>query len=195
MTIAPLDAGLLVLTGGASRRMGEPKALLPVGGRSLLGWQLERLGAHFAEVLVADSGPDSPLSELPPGVRLVHDLHRGKGPLAGIEAGLAAAGRDALFVLAVDMPHVPLEVAQDLLRRSEGHDAAVPLLPGGPEPVAAVYRQSAAAEISVAIREDRLQASAALRELNAVYVEGLDPGWFANLNTPEEYRAFLAALR
>lgn len=195
LPIVPLGAGLLVLAGGASRRMGRPKAELAVGEKSLLGWQLDRLRAAFAEVLVAGAGPDAALPELPPGVRLVHDLHRGKGPLAGIEAGLAATRQDALFVLAVDMPYVPLELAQDLLRRSQGHDAAVPLLAGRPEPVAAVYRQGAAAEISVALGEGRLQARAALSELDAVYAEGLDPAWFANLNTPEDYRAFLAALR
>ena len=195
MRILPLDAGLLLLAGGGSRRMGEPKALLEVRGVPLLSWQLARLAPHFEEVLVAAGGPYTALPELPAGVRVVHDLHRGKGPLAGIEAGLAATTRDALFALAVDLPYAPVELAAGLLALSEGHDAAVPRLAGRPEPVAAVYRQSAAAEISIALRENRLQASAALSDLDVVYADGLDGDWFANLNTPEDYRAFLAALR
>lgn len=195
MRILSLKAGLLLLAGGGSRRMGEPKALLDVRGVPLLSWQLARLRPHFEEVLVAVAGPGAPLPDLPAGVRVVHDLHQGKGPLAGIEAGLAATGRESVFVLAVDLPFVPVELAAELLARSEGHDAAVPLLVGRPQPLAAVYRRSAAAEISIALRENRLQVSAALSELDVAYAEGLDRRWFENLNTPEDYRAFLAALR
>ena len=191
-----MEATLLLLAGGRSERMGEPKGLLEVEGRSLLRWQLDRLAPSFAASLVsvADSGTPLP-GDLPQGVRLVHDLHRERGPLAGIEAGLAAAATDAVFALAVDLPHAPVELAARLLEASAGHDAAVPLVEGRPEPVAAVYRQSAAAEIAVALAENRLAVGDALGELDVAYVEGLDPGWFGNLNTPEDFRAFLAAMR
>lgn len=191
-----MEATLLLLAGGLSRRMGEPKSLLEVDGKSLLRWQLDRLAPSFAGALVSVAGSHTPVPrDLPEGIRLVHDLHRERGPLAGIEAGLAAAGTDAVFALAVDLPHAPAELAQRLLDASAGHDAAVPVLEGRPEPVAAVYRQSAAAEISVALAQGRLAVRDALAELDAAYVEGLDARWFANLNTPEDFRRFLAAMR
>ena len=55
-----LEATLLVLAGGSSRRMRTPKALLPVAGRSLLEWVLDRLAGEFPETLVA-AAPESPL--------------------------------------------------------------------------------------------------------------------------------------
>ncbi len=105
-------ATLLLLAGGASRRMGRPKALLPVGGATLAEWVAGRLAPGFAHLLVAAAGPE----QLPPGLRphLVRDLHRGAGPLAGVEAGLAASPHDTVVAVACDMPAVTADLVSRL---------------------------------------------------------------------------------
>src|SRR5262252_4007886 len=89
-----LRATLVVLAGGESRRMGRPKALLPVGSTTLIEWLTARLAPAFAHLAVAARDPDC----LPPGLRphMVPDLHAGAGPLAGVEAGLAASPHDVV---------------------------------------------------------------------------------------------------
>jgi len=186
-----LQATLVVLAGGDSRRMGRPKALLPVGGVTLVEWLVARLAPGFAHLLVAAREAE----QLPPSLRprLVRDLHVGAGPLAGVEAALAASPHDTVLAVACDMPGVTPELARRLTEAAGGDvDAAVPRVGGRPEPACAAYRRSAAGPIAAALQEGRLRAAAALDELRVRWLDDEDPALFANLNTPEDYRRFVA---
>ena len=189
MAVPP--ATLLLLAGGESRRMGRPKALLDVGGETLVEWIAGRLAPGFAEVLV--SADDERIAV--PGATRVRDLHVGAGPLAGIEAGLAAARHERVFVVACDMPGVTPAIAEAVLAALDAHDAAVPRVEGRPQPAAAAYARSAAPAIASALGRGERRVRSLLEELDVAWVDGLDPAAFRNLNTPEDYRAFLDALR
>jgi molybdopterin-guanine dinucleotide biosynthesis protein A len=185
------QATLVVLAGGDSRRMGRPKALLPVGGVTLVEWVVARLAPGFAHLLVAAREPD----QLPMALRshLVRDLHAGAGPLAGVEAALAASPHDIVVAVACDMPAVTPDLVRRLAAEAGGpYDAAVPRVGGRPEPACAAYRQSTAGPIAAALREGRLRAAGALDDLRVRWLDGEDPALFANLNTPEDYRRFVA---
>jgi molybdenum cofactor guanylyltransferase len=188
---SPRPATLLVLAGGASRRMGRPKALLPVGGSTLIEWLVARLAPAFDDLLVAARDP----GQLPPGLRhrLVADLHPGCGPLAGVEAGLAASTHDTLVAVACDMPRVTARLARRLAGAAGGAlvDAAVPRLGGRPEPACAAYRRSAAGPIAAALSAGRLRAADVLADLRVRWLDDEDAALFANLNTPADYRLFL----
>ncbi|HYL70638.1 MAG TPA: molybdenum cofactor guanylyltransferase, partial [Candidatus Dormibacteraeota bacterium] len=108
--IVTMEATLLVLAGGASRRMGRAKAWLEVGDTILLRWVVDRLAPGFAEVITAFVEPEQ--IEQPIPYRIVFDRKRAGGPLAGIEAGLLAARLDPVFVIACDMPYVTPDVAR-----------------------------------------------------------------------------------
>jgi len=187
-----LQATLVVLAGGDSRRMGRPKALLPVGAVTLVEWVVARLGPGFAHLLVSAREAE----QLPPSLRprLVRDLHVGAGPLAGVEAALAASPHDTVLAVACDMPGVTSDLARRLAEAAAGGDvdAAVPRVGGRPEPACAAYRQSAAGPIAAALQEGRLRAAAALDEFRVHWFDDEDPTLFANLNTPDDYRRFVA---
>lgn len=189
-----LLATLLVLAGGDSRRMGRPKALLPVGATTLVEWLTARLAPDFAHLLVAAREPGL----LPPGLRphLVRDLHAGAGPLAGVEAGLSASPYETLVAVACDMPAVTVDLVRRLAAAAAGPavDAAVPRLAGRPEPACAAYRRSAAGPIGTALGAGRLRAADALSDLRVCWLDDEDPALFANLNTPADYDRFLARL-
>ena len=186
-----VTATLLILAGGESRRMGRPKALLPVGATTLIEWLVARLAPAFDELLVAarDAG------QLPHSLRphLVIDLHAAAGPLAGVEAGLAASTCDIVVAIACDMPRV----TSDLLRRlvaaasAQGIDAAVPRVRGEPEPACAAYCRSAAAPIAAALDAGRFKAARVLEDLRVAWLDNEDPALFVNLNTTEDYQAFI----
>ena len=53
-----MEATLLVLAGGMSRRMGRPKPWIEVGDTVLLRYVVERLTAAFSEVMVSFSEPE-----------------------------------------------------------------------------------------------------------------------------------------
>jgi molybdopterin-guanine dinucleotide biosynthesis protein A len=185
-------ATLLVLAGGQSRRMGRPKALLPVQGTTLVEWLVRRLEPSFQELLVAAGEP----AQLPPGLRsrFVADRRPGTGPLAGIEAGLAASKLPTLVAVACDMPHVTPAAAERMAAAAIGHDAAVPRFGARPEPACAAYRRGALEAISAALDQGRRKASEVLGAIDVNWLDDLEPALFTNLNTPDEYRAFLASI-
>jgi molybdenum cofactor guanylyltransferase len=171
--------------------MGRPKALLPVGDTTLVGWQVERLGPHFAEVVVAAADP----SFAPAGARFARDTHGPlMGPLAGIEVGLSVAQHDAVFTIACDLPRVDAALAERLVALSAGFDAAVPRLDGRPEPVCACYRRSALPTISRELDAVHLKAVDLLGKLRVAWLDEPDPTLFWNINTQEDYQVFLSEL-
>ena len=105
-----MEATLLVLAGGESRRMGRPKPWIEVGDTVLLRYVVERLAPAFSEVMVSFGEPEQ-MEQLVP-YRVVFDRKRSAGPLAGLEAGLEAARNDALFAVACDMPYVTQAAAE-----------------------------------------------------------------------------------
>src|SRR5579875_1511202 len=88
-----MTPGAVVLCGGESRRMGRPKAWLPFGPERLLQRVVRLVGA-VARPIVVVAAPGQDLPDLPAEVGIVRDPVAGRGPLAGLAAGLAAfAGR------------------------------------------------------------------------------------------------------
>lgn len=159
----------LVLCGGRSSRMGRDKALLEVGGRTMLQLQIERLEqAGCGEVLI--SGPKGRGYESC-GKRIVEDEVGGAGPLAGLCAGLRVARDSHMLALAVDLPDVTADFLRSLsagpapgagrvtprgaleLAASHVWDAVVPASKNRFEPLCAVYRR----EVCLPIMEQRLR--------------------------------------
>ena len=79
----------IVLCGGRSSRMGRPKAWLPFGVETMLQ-RVVRILREVVEPVVVVAAPNQDVPALPAGVEIVHDEVEGKGPLAGLAAGLAA---------------------------------------------------------------------------------------------------------
>jgi molybdopterin-guanine dinucleotide biosynthesis protein A len=186
--IVVMQATLLVLAGGASRRMGRPKAWLQVGDTTLLRWVVKGLAPAFAEVMVAFAEPEQ-LEQLIPH-RVVFDRKASAGPLAGLEAGLSVARNEVTFAIACDMPYVTPAVAEMAVAAARGCDAAIPRIDGRPEPVCAAYRRSALPAITAALDAGRYRAADLVDRLDVTWLEGLDPDLFRSLNTAEDYERF-----
>jgi molybdopterin-guanine dinucleotide biosynthesis protein A len=186
--IVVMQATLLVLAGGESRRMGRTKAWLEVGETTLLRWVVERLGPAFSEVVVSFAQPEQ-IQELLP-YRLVFDRKPSAGPLAGLEAGLTTARNEVTFAVACDMPYVTRELAEMAVAASHGCDAAIPRVGGRPEPACAAYRRSALPAITAALDAGRYKATDLAEQLDVAWLEGLDADLFRSLNAPEDYESF-----
>ena len=183
-----VEAALLVLAGGASRRMGRSKPWLTVGQTILIRWVTDRLAGEFAEVMVSFAEPEQ--LEQPIPYRVVFDRKLAAGPMAGIEAGLTAARHDTVFVIACDMPYVTGEVAAQAVAAARTCDAAVPRIDGRPEPVCAAYRKSALPRITESLDAGRRRAADVLSSLDVTWLENIDASVVRSLNTPEDYLRF-----
>jgi len=181
----------VILTGGQSRRMGRNKLLLEVGGASLLEHVHEAISGWCAEVILAGGS-----TALLQGVRRVADARSGgEGPLAGIEAGLAAARNRLVFVAAGDLPFLPEALVGFLLERLEGGGASavVPRYGGRTHPLCAAYDRQILPQVRSALDGGSRSVREFLEALDAVeYVEE-DLEWFGepdlflmNVNSPED---------
>jgi molybdopterin-guanine dinucleotide biosynthesis protein A len=185
-----MQASLLVLAGGGSRRMGRPKAWLEVGDTFLLRYVVDRLAPAFSEVMVSFAEPEQLEEPLP--YRIVFDRKRSAGPLAGLEAGLLAARNELIFAVACDMPYVTQDFAQMAIVAARRSDAALVRIDGRPEPVCGAYGRSALPALTVALDAGRLKTADAIALLDVTWLEGLDPDIFRSLNTPEDLDRFHA---
>ncbi len=185
-----IEATLLVLGGGESRRMGRPKAWIEVGDTVLVRYVVGRLAPAFSEVMVSFAEPEQMEHLLP--YRVVFDRKRAAGPLAGIEAGLLAARNDVVFVLACDMPYVTRATAEMAVAAARNADAAIPRHDGLFEPVCGAYRKSALPVIVSALDAGNYTAHDAVTDLDVTWLEEVDPAEFESLNTPADLERFLA---
>ena len=183
-----MQAALLVLAGGSSRRMGRPKAWLEVGDTILLRWVADRLAPDFQEVVVSFAEPEQ--LEQPIPYRVVFDRKTSAGPMAGIEAGLSAAMHDPVFVIACDMPYVTGDIAAMTVAAARTCDAAVPRIDGRPEPVCAAYRKSALPVITAALDAGNRRAADVLSGMEVTWLEDIPPDVVRSINTPDEYLRF-----
>lgn len=183
-----------VLAGGASRRMGRPKAGLPYGAGTLLEFQTHRLAELFEEVLVVAKAPPS----WPGGpARVILDGVPDHAAIYGLVRALEEAA-DRVFVLGVDLPAIAPALLRALAERSlsSGAPAVVPRADGRLQPLAAVWRRAALPCAVARIAAGQLSLQGLAEEIGAEVFEELewrriDPSGtaFANLNTLEEYAA------
>jgi molybdopterin-guanine dinucleotide biosynthesis protein A len=140
----------LVIAGGRGRRMGTgvPKALLTLGGMTLLERTLRLVRSLCDDVLVC-APPSLGLPVAPEA--LVADLPAGGGPLAGLLAGLQARPFDRALALGVDLPLLRAGALRALGERlagasadaTAGTTAVVPAPNSIPQPLAAWYSPGA----------------------------------------------------
>src|SRR5438045_5518892 len=186
-----MQATLLVLAGGDSRRMGRPKAWLEVGGTVLLRYVVERLAPAFSEVMVSFAEPEQ-MEHLVP-YRVVFDRKRSAGPLAGLEAGLMAAHHDIVFAVGCDMPYLERSTAELAVAAARNCDAAIPRHDGLFAPVCGAYSQSALPALTGALDAGNFVAHDVAAYLDVTCLEGLDPARSESLHTQSDLERFHAA--
>lgn len=177
----------LILAGGASRRMGQPKAALPLGGRTLLAHQTEKLRSLGIRDILLSGEILAP----PEGTTVLPDRLPDRGPLGGLYTGLSAARTCACLVLSVDVPLLPASELRALL---EAHRSGATLLShnGTLEPLIGVYDCALAANILPLIAREGAPVRRLLEQIAVRLVEArCAEADLRNCNTPEDYRAVL----
>jgi molybdopterin-guanine dinucleotide biosynthesis protein A len=126
--------------------MGREKALLRIGGETLIERQLRTLRAiGVRDTLVSLRVELAPLLSASliagdgPVPALLLDEEEGLGPLAGIVAAMAHSPERHLLVLAVDMPRVRPSFLSRLFSRASPECGVAPRVGGMWEPLCAIY--------------------------------------------------------
>ncbi|MBW1709766.1 MAG: molybdenum cofactor guanylyltransferase [Deltaproteobacteria bacterium] len=196
MTDSPYDITGLILAGGASLRMGQPKAQMRLSGQTILERVRSKLTPICREIIIVTNRPTDLLEY---DLEIVQDLVLNRGPLGGLTTGLFYAHYPWTMVLACDLPFVKIELlsflAQKTLAARQGPHALIPQHQAGWEPLVAAYSKSC---LKSALKLLSLQRSR-LYDLKrcGVFFElvpeeelrKLDPDLtsFININTPEDF--------
>ena len=182
----------LVLAGGLGRRMsadgqGVDKALVRLRGRPMIAHVIERLAPQVGALLIntGRAGADYAAFGLP----LVPDSVGGfAGPLAGLHAGLAAAGTDWVATAPCDSPLLPLDLVGRLADAAAAARADVAMARTGdqPHPVFALVRRSLRDDLEAFLAAGGRKIDVWTARHATVEVDFDDADAFGNINTLDE---------
>jgi molybdopterin-guanine dinucleotide biosynthesis protein A len=185
---ATVDVEAVILTGGGSRRMGKDKASLTLAGVGLA----ERVAREFDQIGI----PVTVLGQEPiAGRGFLKDEEALQGPASALSRLRPTA--KAVFVCSCDLPRFSARCVAPLLAALAGHEAAVPVVAGRAQFLCAAYASSVFEEWSGLVATAGVRSMRELvRVLECAYLDedwleknGLEPGWFLGVNTPEELEA------
>jgi molybdopterin-guanine dinucleotide biosynthesis protein A len=175
----------MILAGGRSSRMGCEKLSIEVGGLSLIARVNNALSASCHEVLVVGGGG----SQLEGASYVANERPGKQGPLAGIEAGLAAANYPHVFVAAGDMPFLTRG-----LERS-GVQVVVPRHGGRIHPLCGAYDRALLPRVTAALDAGASAVHAFLEGIDGIEYVGEellrfgDPDLLLmNVNSPRDLK-------
>jgi molybdopterin-guanine dinucleotide biosynthesis protein A len=187
-------AGVILAGGQNSRMGGTDKAFLTVNGRTVFQRTLGLLQGCFPQVVVVTNRPEKYATF---DVEVTRDEFPGRGPLAGIHAGLGLVRCPYAFVVACDMPFLRVEPIAYLVNRVDGQEAIVPWWDGDIEPLHAIYATALQGRMGYALSGSSHSIREFLPTIEVEYVpealmcqvEGADES-FRNVNTPEDAARF-----
>ncbi|HTP70211.1 MAG TPA: molybdenum cofactor guanylyltransferase [Dongiaceae bacterium] len=186
-----------VQAGGGSTRFGRDKALVELGGQSMLARTTELVAKTCDSVRIV--APSAKYSEA--SAPILEDRYPGEGPLGGILTAMSALATlsptsEWALILGCDMPFLTPEFLTFLRSQTETSFAQVivPRSESGLEPLCAVWHVSALAVVQAAFDSHVRKVAEAMKTLP---MEVLDETvWkrfdthnrlFWNMNTPQDY--------
>jgi molybdenum cofactor guanylyltransferase len=186
-----------VLAGGGSTRFGRDKALVEIGGRTMLLRMHELLGRVAGKVTVIAT----PEKYACLGFKCVADRWPGEGPLGGILTALEDAGArneksEWSLIVSCDMPFLTQDWLRFLANRAAKSNAQVvfPNSASGPEPLCACWQTGAAAKLRSGFERGVRKVTEGIALLRSEVLDEQD--WkrfdsagrlFWNMNTAADY--------
>lgn len=192
----------VILAGGKSRRMGENKALLPLGEASLVEHVIRRMHRVTDELLLITNAPTE-YTHL--GLPMHSDIIPDAGALGGIYTGLTYALHDTVLCAACDSPFLVPNLLTYLVSVLDEYDAVMPYTYKAPpsnnkdapitlQTLCAAYSKRCLPIIELMLQESELRVHALQEHSNILTVapeiwkaydsEGHS---FFNVNTPADF--------
>ena len=174
-----------IMLGGPSKRMGTDKALVTLGGKTLLERAVDTWKDYGAGVQLSVGAPERK-ALAPAGTMAVADIYPDRGPLAGLRAGLRACATSWMLLVGVNFPFLTPAQA-DVLRDAIGDaDACVYTLGGQPQPLFGVYRKRCMSYAETMMLNGDYDIHNLLGWVNTVYIPLEDAAPFRSVDTPAD---------
>lgn len=185
------DTTGIVLAGGLSRRLDyRNKALLKIGGKSIIKRIIDTLSEVTTDMLLITNSPDE-FKHL--NIPMFGDIIPGSGSLGGIYTGLKVSETYHNLIIACDMPFIRPSLLTLLIQQSRGYDVVIPVTPDGHHPTCAIYSRDCIKPIESQIRSGNLKISDFFPNVRTRRIDfntlhdQYDQIMFFNINTEEDY--------
>lgn len=189
----------VILSAGSSSRMGTPKALLELGGKTFLEHAVRAVRAAAIDVpMIAVAQNDHKIMELCKLYEMIAVVNTATPtavPLGSVQAAVMAIINrpvEALLVWQVDQPHVRATTASDLLSAflRSGKPITVPVFSGRRgHPV--VFGRAVFEELLAAPLSEGARAVVRADPARVIEVPVQDPAILDDIDTPEAYHDLL----
>ncbi len=181
----------IILAGGNSSRFGWNKALEIINSKNLVQRVVNLLAPLSKEtIIVTTQSGNFSYSPSSPMIKIVADIHPGKGPLCGIYSGLLLSSCSQAIVVGCDMPFLNIALLNYMTQLSPALDVVVPRIGERIEPLCAIYSKNCLVPIHKLLERNELRISELFSVVRTRYVEEdeidkFDPEHlsFFNINT------------
>ncbi len=130
--------GGIILAGGKSSRMGQDKALMKIGDKTLIGYVYEIINAFTSEIVISSNTDDYGFLNC----KTIPDIYQNIGPIAGIHASLKKSKYDKNIVISCDTPFVSKTIISELIKASSGYDITILRNNKFIEPLIGIYNKN-----------------------------------------------------
>jgi molybdopterin-guanine dinucleotide biosynthesis protein A len=179
-----------ILAGGSGKRFNDLiKAKIVVDGKTIISRIIEAIGDVFDEIIIVTNSPDEFTDYK--SYKIIVDQYINKGPLGGIHSALKHTDREALFVVAGDMPFLEKE----LIISQVDHffnitcDILIPKIDQYIEPLHGIYRTTILSTLEEYMAgENDLAVQEFIKNMNTcfLHINGAQKHTraFTNINSP-----------
>jgi len=181
----------IILAGGNSSRFGWNKALEIINDKNLVQRVVNCLISLSKELIIVTAQCENfSYSPSSPMIKIVADIHPGKGPLCGIYSGLVISSCSRAIVVGCDMPFLNIALLNYMTQLSPAFDVVVPRIGERIEPLCAIYSKNCLVPIHKLLERNELRISELFSVVRTRYVDEdeidkFDPEHlsFYNINT------------
>jgi len=180
----------IILCGGKNKRMGENKALLQLGSKTVIEHIVQTLSEVCDEIILSTNNND--LEFLP--FRKIADEKKNLGPIAGFHSSLVASKTEHNLIVSCDTPFISAKLLSFLLNNNDNCELALPVFKEHLQPMVGYFNKNYAKIIKRQIElgnskpinifeNSKLRRVAITEDLN-FFKDYL----FFNINTKEQYQ-------
>lgn len=173
-----------VVAGGRSRRMGQDKAFIEVGGTPMIVGVVAALATAGAAAVRITGGDRARLEAL--GLTVDPDPAPFAGPLAALITSLDEARHDPVVVLACDLPSVSPAAIGTVLAALGAADAAVPTDGDRPQWLHGAWHRRSLPALRERYEAGERAIHRAVSGLDVHTVTGVPPEALADADTPSD---------
>tara|TARA_B100000315_G_C14511563_1_gene557208 strand:+ start:362 stop:964 length:603 start_codon:yes stop_codon:yes gene_type:complete len=185
----------IILAGGKSSRMGQDKAFLAMGDKTLFEVVMDKMLKFFKEVVVVVAEP-SLYEKYNQKILIKKDIIPESGPLGGLYTGLLFSSNRDNFLIACDMPFSNPDLLTYMAKNAKDSDAVVAEYNRRQHPLFAFYSKSCASAARLQISKGNLKMRDFLGQIGTKItkeseVKEFDSNGlsFININTYDEYKS------